>query len=270
MPSFDKQISDSAAQLQGIVTAIRTGRPKLPSGCLEKWESRALLHQQLLGTSQMFPARDSAWKLLQSIAVAPLKRTDGGRDFIDVGTVEMEFAVARHLALASYITVCWSIYDRISNVCGRISGVPALAEHKSNNPKIIDFFTKDNQVGFAIQMHLRESYRWPLMACYKIRNWLVHDGYDDGGRQMFEGHRHSDSFLLHANAKSYVEAEGGYAVDGGQIQCCCVETKSDPWNKNQLLRILECYHSEIDKMFTSLLRWSVESLVIQVKAFSDR
>jgi len=270
MLSLDKQISDSAAHLQSIVTAIRTTNPKLPSRCLEKWEKGSLLHQQLVGTSQLFPAKDSAWNLLQSIAFAPLKRTDGDRDFIDVGNVEMDFAVARHLALASYITVCWSIYDRIANVCGRIAGVPVLAEHTKNNPKITDFLNKDNQVGFAVQMHLRESYRWPLMACYKIRNWLVHDGYDDGGRQMFVSHRHAKSFLLHAQAKKYIEDECGHSVDGVQIQNCCVETKLDPWDKCQLLDILECYHAEIDKMFAALLRWSTESLVIQVKAFSDR
>ena len=53
--------------------------------------------------------------------------------------------------------------------------------------------------------------------------------------------------------------------DDGKIGSCCVAAEDTSWDSRDLLRILELYHREIDTMFTILLKWSVDSFILQIR-----
>lgn len=283
MSSLEQQVKLGAAALQQAWAGLQSApaSASLPAKCYEHWKRRASLHDVLSGTVAIFEAREQAWRLVDQVSNAPPSNAENGLtgdptvpqspNVVTYGNISMEFAVARHLALTAYVSVTWSIYDRLANVCGRLAGVSELAENPKQNPKPCeDFLGKKDLLGFASHLHIREGYAWPLKVAYKIRNWLVHEGYEEGGTQLFEGSSIQDRFLLSIDAVQYLQKICDHSDDNGRIGSCCVAAGDTNWGSRDLLRILELYHSEIDTMFVALLRWSIDTFVGQVKAFAAR
>ncbi len=270
MSDLRKQVGDCAVALQDAWIGLqKASEPALPRKCYEHWQKRAMYHQALSGTIAIFRAREVAWEIVQSLT--GIGDVRGKPGIVLYCGAEMEFAVARHLALASFVSVTWSIYDRIANVCGRLAGIADLADNPKQNPKTCeDFLGKKDVLGFTSHLHIREAYSWPLKVSYKIRNWLVHEGYEDGGTPLFRGDRTSDGILLHNDAIQQLQNTCGYSDVEGKIALSCISMEKECWGRGNLLEILESYHSEVDTMFTALLRWSVESFVGQIRSFAAR
>jgi len=227
------------------------------------------MHQLLGGTIAIFPARRAARDLVQSVATAqPIPNKD---NIVAYGNIEMDYAIARHLALASYVSVVWSAYDRIANVCGRIAGIKDLALNPQQNPKVFEDFLGDkDRLGFASQSHIREAYGWPVRVSYRCRNWLIHEGYEIGGTPLFAGNRIQDGFLLDNKAVDLLQKACGHSSDNGKLAACCIAAGDTSWDSKDLLRILDLYHAEMDIMFAALLKWSVDSFTGQIRIFAER
>lgn len=271
MSNLEQQVEQSATALQQAWTGLQKvpTSASLPRKCYDQWQRRADLHQQLTGTISIFPARDAAWKVVQSVAQA--QRVGGKDNVVAYGSVEVDFGIARHLALASYVSVAWSAYDRLANVCGRIAGVNDLALNPQQNPKVFEDFLGDkDRLGFASQLHIRDAYGWPVRVSYRCRNWLIHEGYEIGGTPLFEGNRIQDGFILDPKAVELLQKTCGHTNENGKIGFCCVAAGDTSWDSRDLMRILELYHGEIDTMFVALLKWSVDSFLGQIKAFVAR
>lgn len=199
-------IKQSAHDLQSVWTDLQAvNNSALPPECYEQWIKKAAYFKVLNGTDSLLDAREIAWLAVEALAVPP----NGGnvqQNTVVFGTLTMDFAVARHLALTTYVAVTWSVFDRLTNVCGRLAGISSMAENPSRNPKVFEgFFGKEDMLGFSGQMHLRNAYSWPLRVSYKLRNWLVHEGYEVGETPLFAGDRIADGFRLHDSAVAYFE-----------------------------------------------------------------
>jgi hypothetical protein len=230
-----------------------------------------MLHRVLDGTSAIFPARQAAWDAVQAIETSAANAAGPASNTVQHGGIEMDFAVARHLALTSYVAVTWAAYDRLANVCGRLAGIADLAENPKQNPKACeDFLGKKDILGFACHVHIREGYTWPLKVTYKVRNWLVHEGYEEGGTPLFSGDRIPDGFRLHEDAAKYLQQCCGYEADTGKIARSCVSAADECWDTRELLQILSAYHQEVDELFAALVKWSVKAFMGQVQAFAAR
>ena len=271
MTELREQVEISASELKNIWTLVQAASGTvLPPKCYEHWTRKADLHRGLTNTAGLFPARDKAWDAVQEVADHD-NGTDASHNLISFGTLEMDFSVARHLSLTSYVAVTWSIYDRLANICGRLAAIAELSENLRQNPKACeDFLGKKDTLGFAAHLHLQHAYKWPLKVTYKVRNWLVHEGYEEGGTPMFNGDRISDGFRLHNDAVAYLEKCCGYSEHSGKIEASCLGASEECWQNKDLLVILEKYHAEIDAMFACLVKWTVESFVNQVAVFADR
>jgi hypothetical protein len=215
--------------------------------------------------------------------------------------IEMDFASARHLALISYTSVSWSIYDRLTNVCGRLAATEDVGQHHKQNPKLVeDLLTKQkersspmdaasiekrkNQRGreeygnqlfaFSMQFHLRAAYDWPTRVVYTIRNWLVHEGTSMGNVRLFHSDQIEDGLRLHSEAVVRIEDMCNIIRDGnGDPEKCCLRGAANPWKEGSdkdLIEVLKLYHGEVDTMLVGLLKWSVDSFVGQFIAFSGR
>jgi len=159
----------------------------------------------------------------------------------------------------------------MANVCGRLAGTSELAENPKKNPKVCEDLLSKQMSGFSSHLHIQEAYSWPLKVSYKVRNWLVHEGYEEWSTQLFQGHRLTDGFLLNTEAKAKLQIYCDYQDDGnGKVKTSCISEADECWKHSDLLRILEQYNKEIDTMFTALLKWSVNSFVGQIKAFAAR
>jgi hypothetical protein len=215
--------------------------------------------------------------------------------------IEMDFSCARHLALVSYASVSWSIYDRLTNICGRMAATQQVRDHHKHNPKLVEhllakekersnasdseYSAKDktqsgryeygNQLfAFSMQYHLWTAYDWPTRVIYTIRNWLVHEGDSIGNVRLFRSDSIEDRLCLHSDAISFIENRCYLEIDGNdEIRRCCLRGAENPWTKNRdvdLISVLEAYHGEVDTMLSALLKWCVESFVGQFAAFTAR
>lgn len=283
MADLKQQVEESAKALRTAWAGLSKvpDSASLPSKCYELWMKRASLHVALTGTIAIFEARAEAWKVVKVVAesepIIPADVPSGdptirtSPNIVMYSSVPMEYSVARHLALASYASVAWSIYDRLANVCGRVAGVSEVADNPRQNPKACeDFLGKKDMLGFASHMHMREAYAWPLKVSYKLRNWLIHEGYEEGGTPLFRSDRVSDRFFLHSDAIKQLQNNCGFSDDDGKIGLSCVGKDKECWGRGDLLEILELYHSELDTMFASLLKWSIVSFTSQIHIFTER
>lgn len=271
MADLRSQIVQSASDLRSAWTGLQSvSSSALPPNCHEQWIKRAALHQTLAGTAGIFPARDGAWSAVQALT-SPASVRDYEQNLVAHGALEIDFAVARHLALTTYVAVTWSAYDRLANVCGRLGGIADLAENPRQNPKACeDFLGKKDTMGFSGHLQIRQAYAWPLRVAYKVRNWLVHEGYEEGGTPLFAGDRIGDGFRLHEDAASHLETCCGYNVDGGKIDFCCLTATEECWPTRKLLTILDSYHAEVDTMYASLVKWTTAAFIGQIGAFTVR
>jgi hypothetical protein len=267
--------ANALASVHAKATTALSSTTLVPSDCYRMWQHRAGLHQPLRGTLALLPAREQALAVVQSIAVDKniLDRAQSRVSFCDQS---MDFAVARHLALASYLAVTWALYDRLSNVCGRLVGPECVGSNQlpTSNPKLIEHFIRDSkerhkQHGFTLSRILPQAYGWPAALCYKIRNWVVHEGIEAEGVALFRGDTIADAFELSANAMQRLEK---LCDDDGikHAQTCQSQEPNHPWYDRSMLTILARCHSEVDMMFACFVKWSTESFVGQYDAFSTR
>ncbi|MBI4388960.1 MAG: hypothetical protein HY580_02165 [Nitrospinae bacterium] len=273
MVELKAQIETSANKLKDAWTMVQAASgtgTALPRECYEHWAEKTGLHSILATTADILPAREQAWKIVKEVASSS-ELDDTEPNIIRYGPLKMDFVIARHLALTSYVAVTWSIYDRLANICGRLSAIAKTAENPKQNPKLWeDFLDKKDSFSFGAHLHLQQAYAWPIRVSYKVRNWLVHEGYEEGSIPMFSGKRIVDGFKLHEDAVSHLEKYCKYKNHNGKIEACCLGVSDECWPTKDLLVILEKYHAEIDLMFSGLVKWCVDSFVGQITAFSER
>ncbi|MEI7923043.1 MAG: hypothetical protein WCJ40_14150 [Planctomycetota bacterium] len=275
MNDLAHQVEQNAVKLKGAWESLSNkGQSSLPNACFEHWLKLATLHQQLSGTTPIFEARNYAWRIVQSLLT-----TDDNESILQnlvlYNAIKMDFSVARHLSLISYVSTTWSIYDRLSNVCGRLAGIAEISNKVNENPKVIDFFMADkklqNPLGFTTNLHLKHSYEWPLRVSYKIRNWLVHEGFEVGDISLFKSNSIFDKFVLNVDAIEKIEKECNSNLNQkDKSKRTCAPQTDEIWTDRDLISILCLCDNEIDIMFSAFLGWSVDSFINQIKLFAAR
>jgi len=270
MVDLRSQLQESSEKLKQAWVGLKTvSQHVLPIKCYEQWLKLGAYNQTLIGTIALFQMRDVAWQNVLCV-INPANIKDFGNNIVTYNEMEIDFEIARHMSLVAYTTASWSIYDRVSNVCGRLAGVASLSENPKQNPKACeDFATKSNALGFTTHLVIQQAYAWPLRVTYKIRNWLVHEGYDEGGISLFNSNLIADGFTLDNKAMLYLESACG-GKPGSVDLASCITSTEDLWPTHDLLKILPQYHAEVDTMFTGLLKWSVDSFLGQIAAFTAR
>ncbi len=280
MINLKEQVEVSRNKLKECWTGLQNppSDSMLPDTCYEQWKDRAILHRVLQGTSPLFEVREKACNLVDEVAESIATDTESNPNLIQYNNIEMDFATARHLVLTSYITTTWAIYDRLANVCGRLAGTSDLGDNPRQNPKacenLLGIENKDGKhkkkelMGFSVHKKVRDAYAWPLNISYKIRNWLVHEGYELGETTLFKSTDIIDGFILSDDAILSFETKCNHKSDeNGSLDNCCLDGAEECWPTKDLYIILKKYNNEIDAMFASLLTWSVESYVLQIKHF---
>ena len=281
MVNLKEQVEASRNKLENCWTGLQNipSDSILPNTCYEQWKDRASLHQVLKGTSLLFEVREKAYNLIGEVAESIATDPESNPNLIQYNNIEMDFDTARHLVITSYITTTWAIYDRLANVCGRLAGTSDLGNNPRQNPKacedLLGIENKDGKhkskemMGFSVHKKIRDAYAWPLNISYKIRNWLVHEGYELGEITLFKSTDIIDGFILNDDAISFFEKKCNHKSDeNGSFYNCCLDGIEECWPTKDLYKILKKYNNEIDAMFASLLKWSVESYELQIKCFT--
>lgn len=278
MSDLKAEIDTGATRLQSMLPQLAvaaSGQTAIPTSCYTMWQKRAELHVSLKATQDLLPMREHAWALVSSV-LNDENVVDRTTNSVRFGGLVVPFATARHLTLAAYLTSTWSIYDRLSNISGRLVGHESIGNNPlaTSNPKLIEHFMRENkerykQHGFSLACLLPPAYGWPASVSYTIRNWLIHEGLEVDGVALFRGNTLSDAFEFSDPAITRIEER--CKANGIQHSQCCLSADPDhPWYDKTILTVLEKCHSEVDRMFCSLLGWSVDSLARQVETFALR
>ncbi len=153
-----------------------------------------------------------------------------------------------------------------------MAGASSLAEDASSNPKLLGNIIehgKKDVLGFACHSIVSDSYAWPIRVAYKIRNWIVHEGWE-GAIPMFAGDQFAYGLTLHADAKEHLLkcVAARYLLDvSSSVGLPANDEKMVDWGPPP---ILPQYQREIDTMFCALVAWATYALQFQMKFFSDR
>ncbi len=250
----------------------------ITSKCYERIKEKARLHNYLSQTISMFELRKNAWEILNSTVSSdskidertlPPEEITPGRPKVRYCDSNYHFDVARHHSLIAYLSITWSIYDRLFNVYGRISSNDTIAKPATSNPKVSITLDKDkrqncNFSGFNALEIIFDSYAWHIDVLLSLRNWLVHDGEttEFDGIKLFKSSTIDDGYILHDKAIRHFKKNNR----GNPVEL----NDDDPWNyeKIDLLIVLEKYTQKVDVLFEKTLTWTIDSFENQVKLFA--
>lgn len=273
MASLSSVLQDQIKVLHRLAPLhARLSNTSIPTTTLEHWRKRLRLVRILEGTSSLFEIRAAAWDRIVGLC-NPREPYNSQSNFVRFGEADVPFEIARHLAISAYVCTSWATYDRLANYCGRVAGSPALSEDPSRNPKVLGSIIDNNgkdSFGFACHSLLQESYAWPVRVAYKIRNWIVHEGVEEGDVRMFAGDHPNDGLRLHLDAQQYLLKYGQGQIVAGKFEKCRIEATDEKWITLDLLEILPKYHEEIDTMFCALVSWATQALESQIRFFAER
>ena len=275
----------------------------IPAKVKGLWQSQVKFRNYLNKSASLLIAREAAWKTVKNMAddtkrSARLAKNQADHDPQKPETLnkwtfnglEIDFSVARYLALVSYTTTTWAIYDNLFNVVGRIAAIPELSRDPRRNPKLqalydlknsslSEFNGEENQSDKSKKIYLFqqvvheyaiEQYAWSCAFSYEIRNWLVHEGMKKGDLSLFKGDEILDGLILSPDTKQHIEKTitSRFKENHRDIaRFDSIWTQDNAVPDIDLAIIFEYCHSEIDSLFISLLPWAVGSLENQVVHF---
>ena len=276
-------ISNGVNSLQRVETSVNQLRTRsdrmLPIEVYDNWEKLSRLHNSLESSKAVLKCRDEAWKVLDGLST---HIADGGLKLIDEYCCEwtgqvVPFGVVCKMSLMSYVTWTWALYDRLSNVTGRLAGNAniALANPGCNDPKLVENFLSTSKSkaidGFVMAEHFPRMYEWPIVASYQFRNCCVHDGGYIEGIPFFKGRAVDEAFLIDGEAVNKLnEVVEKRICQKTSSFCFSVINGECKFADGDIRPQLKAINDEIDVALSSLLQWCVEAFVLQVKVFSER
>ena len=233
------------------------------------WLKKAKLHEALGETVRLFECRTSALKCLEGLRdnVAKLGSKSISETIL-YGTTEMPIFAARLLAIDSYLASTWSIYDRLSNVFGRLMGDAEIVEDPSSaqSPKLVKDLAgqaKGCYQGFGTNELLSKLYGDVIYSSYFLRNSFMHDGGMMDNAQILSGSSAVACFELskeNADKLNRLVANGSCGSGSGVFK----------FKEGDFISQLKECHDALDKMFLSLAEFVVGSFCAQVGLFCGR
>ncbi|MBX3157653.1 MAG: hypothetical protein KF773_16900 [Deltaproteobacteria bacterium] len=130
----------------------------------------------------------------------------------------MKFAHVRLIGVEAYLSLTWSLADRISAMVGRIlCTIQGGAMNEQSPAKLVSHFlveerTKETTAGVVFDS-VRQLFGWPIGVSYAIRNHFVHDGGTQKEVDFFAGSTSAAGFRISNDGWRYAERKAhGYTV----------------------------------------------------------
>lgn len=232
------------------------------------FESSFRLAAELEHAKNMLPVRGIA---LQAAKAFPTQVSPRSPDKFLFNGADVTFKQGRYLLLQNYLATTWAIYDVLAKVAGVLCCTDGLSKNPSKPVKLYEDFLQGKQkesggpVGARLQDHLRGAYGWPISISYKVRNWLVHDGYTHDGVELF------------AHDSPVAAAE--FAMSDSAWDALLSLANTDPEQsrlaippdvKRNLIEGLATCHAEADEAMSFILTWATGSLKLQAAILFPR
>lgn len=234
---------------------------------LGTWLQKVKQHEALAETVKLFECRASALKCMENLRdIASKFGSKAISETIVYDSVEMSIFAARLLSIDSYLAATWSIYDRLSNVLGRLMGDAKVVDNTvaAKNTKLVEDLigqAKGCYQGFGTNELLLKLYGGSIYSSYFLRNSFVHDGGMMGNVPILSGSSAAACFeLSKENAERINQAVAKQSCGLG----------SGLFEEGDFIGQLEKCHDDLDKMFIALSRFVVGSFCAQVSLFCGK
>ena len=274
MNDLASTVRKAQSDLSSVYSAVQRVPPGLTNitawlNIQRIWFIKAKLHEDLGETLKLFECRTSAMKCLEGLrdnmskfGSKPISET------ILYGTMEMSIFAARLLAIDSYLASTWSIYDRLSNVFGRLMCDAKIVENTSSvqSPKLVEDLigqTKGCYQGFGTNELLSKLYGDVIYSSYFLRNSFIHDGGMMDNVQILSGSSAVTCFELsneNADKINRLVANRSCGSGSGVFK----------FKEGDFISQIKGCHDAVDKMFISLAEFVVGSFCAQVYLFCGK
>lgn len=236
----------------------------------DTWNKRVSLENELSDVLFLIECRDVQKGVMEDLrfSIRRLPESEKIEKLVNYGNCQCSLKVMRNLVVTTHLGSVWAIYDKLSNVVGRLLGGDEILKNQllKENPKLIGSFISSNNAGdnkknitmMSINAIISRCFREHIALSYLLRNCFIHEGGTIGKGQIFTGKTVNTAFYVNediAQKLNYAIAES-YGVNSPTIA-----------RSGDLLEQLESCHKQIDKCFSGLLQFAVGSLKLQIDAF---
>lgn len=182
---------------------------------------------------------------------------------VPFGGANITASIATTLAIDTYLSACWSVYDCLSNIIGRVVGDENIRNNPQgrSNPKLVETFLAVKQ-GIDVlgsREILSKSYGQRIGFSYLLRNCYVHEGGMIGGSSILQGETIEAAFFITKEVAEIINEEisARYKIPNTTIA-----------KEGDIIDQLGECHSRLDQMFVSLLHFMMGTLAVEVEAFA--
>lgn len=239
---------------------VQTDLARMPEKVSNLLNGSVSTHNRIQGWQDTLQARESAWKVLETI---PDREVE-----VQFGTVRLTFPIARLILVSAYLTSYWSLSDQITSWAGQIFCTQEKGCNPRNRAKLTSHFTggKANNTGAALIIgSIAPIFGWPVAVLYVLRNQFVHEGGHIDGNQIFLGDQPRDGYLLDKGGWSNVKNRAEQKDDGAKSDQH--RMVSPPWMDEEqpdLIAILRDCEKEMDDALGILVGSASRLLAAQV------
>lgn len=268
MSDLEKEVQSTMTRLKNAENMLQTTSINLSNVINQDnyatWIEKTQYAKQLELTLPLFALRQHSEKgLMDLLLLCQSRERETVSSIVPYCGVSMPMASARELSIDSYLVAYWSVYDRLSNIIGRVVGNASIRRNPLGklNPKLVETFLAEKNGIDVLGMRelIFKSYGYEIGFSYLIRNCYFHEGGMISDLPILSGLSFGDAFMLSDTVAEKLnnEISSRYKIPNVVI------VKPD-----SLVRQLKDCHSKMDNLFVSLLRFMTGTLLVEIESFA--
>jgi hypothetical protein len=244
--SLSDLVTKAEAELRAVDNAVGAAlagsSSKVTERSVKAIQRALLLRGEVEHCAALLQARTVASSYLDGLE----GRADPKTRMVDYGSSEVPFDVARLLGVQSYLSVVWSVSDKISAVSAGflcVSGGGLRARDEVNLLKT--FMTSENAAPSPLWHSLRTSFGWPICIAYGARNLFVHTAGGEESWNFFEGNEPAAGFAISEKGWRYLEEK--YQGKASSLEPTMTRAPEQwPWHKDDFRKLMDICVREMD------------------------
>ena len=236
--TLDERLRDAKATVDQIGTMLGKATAALPTVVADQFRRSLDAASGIEYWRELVSARAAALQFLDALET----RVDG-EDLVEVFATQagatptkLKYSHVRLLGVQSYLSLSWSLADRITAMAGRVLCTLQGGALNDQSPvKLISHFVQEERgkEGLAVEEQkkeidgrhrrrstaamvsdsIRQTFGFPIGVSYAIRNHFIHDGAESSDAEFFENRASTGAFRISAKGWSLIERKTfGYGV----------------------------------------------------------
>lgn len=199
---LEKALADLRAAEEDISRAVTSSPPKLSASGAVVIRSQLKLQREIEQCLVLLQAREAAESYLVDLEDHAHPVTHEVR----YGEGTVPFHIARLLGTQSYLSVVWSIADKLAVAA---DGFFAPGIGKRNDANLFNTFMSQEHAAKRVPGYvwhpLRASFAWPTGIAYLIRNHFLHEGGSNVEWEFFAGNDPTAAFKIGDKAWDHLD-----------------------------------------------------------------